>query len=252
MKNINKTLWIGLCINLCIVAIFFVSSYYLNARRDELDYDLWSLSKKLNSLKDIILVIVILQVLNVFLVVKVTWISFFTSFVTAFLLLPFSVVYYIGCLLSIRSVELSGFRQWKGQCDENSSTVQYPAKKYLNRAAISFFISGLSVMFLPVLSAIPIVYFAFSVVYFVRAEKHVFSSPQNDGFIITPTLLSPSVFIPYEEINDVVSTEFGVIIETDKGMLKLKNSVVDKKDFDWTVTKLMSVVKNKQKNMVSL
>lgn len=232
MNKIHKTLWIGLVVNIIAGAVIFIVSAVLNAKDTDLGYDLRSISHQLNDVKYFIIAIILVQFLNIFAILKMGRFSLFTSILSVILFLPAGIIYYVGCMFSIKNVELSAFERWNGVPDQDAVSAKFNHKKHSNELLIFFALSVVSFFLSSALFFVVLLRMVLSGIAFARAERHLFISATNEGYAIMPDLFGYPVLIRSSDIKNIVKTDKGAILETSRGNITLKASLAEKGEFD--------------------
>ncbi|TDB44165.1 hypothetical protein [Photorhabdus khanii] len=173
MKQIYKIVWVGWAINVFTYVILRVAIGVLGAHYSALSYREQALVDTLSILNVVMLIFILLELVNLFVIINVPRYAKISSFIVSSLF-PLGAVYFIGCLLSIQRVALSPFSEYP-----NDNVAPDPA---------------------------------------------VYSG----GFVLTPTALSKTIFLPYECIKRVEERENSVLIAVN---LNKKIDIVCSKNF---------------------
>ncbi|MCT8354487.1 MULTISPECIES: hypothetical protein [Photorhabdus] len=248
MKQIYKMVFVGFAINVLICLASLVATRALYASYDDLSYQLQSVVDKLFIVDKVLQVFIFLQIVNLFIIIKMPKYAKISSFIVS-CVFPLGVVYFIGCLLSIQRVTLASFSEYQNDNTESDHTVYFLRDKYCNRAwgwsggAVLLLIKGLS--------SICIMMAAMNWVSYRRTKERYFFAKREDGFLLTPTALSKTIFLPYECIERVERREDKVVISVylnKKIDIVCSNKFIDREALEKVVSTLALAALSNQSN----
>ncbi|WP_165577168.1 hypothetical protein [Photorhabdus sp. RW14-46] len=209
MNKIYKIVWIGLAINVLTYFVFLAAIRVLGVDYSDLSYREQTLVDKSSMVNALMLIFILLEVVNLFVILKVPKYAKISSFIAS-CLFPFGAVYFIGCLLLIQRVTLSPFSEYQGDNTVPDSAVYFVRDRYWKKACI---FSGITLVML-INGAISIC-MMMTIMHYVsyrKTEGRYFFAETEGGFLLTPTALSKTIFLPYCCINRVEERENSVLI----------------------------------------
>nr|WP_244868995.1 hypothetical protein [Photorhabdus noenieputensis] len=214
--------WIGFAINLStyllllVVITGFDSNYIGLSYREQSFFD---------KILIFMLIFILLEVANLLAILKMPRYAKISSFITS-CFFPFGVVYFIGCLLSIQRVALSPFTEYQDKNTAPNSVVYFIRERYRDSAWIWSF--GAILLLIKGASGICIMMAAERYLSYRKTKDRYFFAEKSGGFLLTPTPLSKTIFLPYECIKRVEERENSVLITVD---LNKKIDIVCSKKF---------------------
>ncbi|WP_118988153.1 hypothetical protein [Photorhabdus sp. CRCIA-P01] len=225
MKQIYKIVWVGLAINVFTYFILRVAIGVLGAHYSALSYREQALVDTLSILNVVMLIFILLEVVNLFVIINVPRYAKISSFIVSSLF-PLGAVYFIGCLLSIQRVALSPFSEYPNDNVAPDPAVYFLRDRYLKKAGIFGGVALLTLI--KGASSICIMMAAMHYVSYCKTKDRYFFAEKDGGFLLTPTALSKTIFLPYECIKRVEERESSVLIAVN---LNKKIDIVCSKDF---------------------
>ncbi|WP_192900864.1 hypothetical protein [Photorhabdus luminescens] len=211
MNQIYKIVWIGLAINVLTYVVLLVAIKVAGAGYFVLSYEEQHLVAKLSIFNALMLIFILLEVVNLFVILKAPKYAKISSFITA-CLFPFGAVYFLGCLLSIQRVALSPFYEYQYQAGNVTpdSAVYFVRDRYWKRMCILGCIT--LVMSMKGAMSICMMMTAMHCLSYRKTEGRYFFAETEGGFLLTPTALSKTIFLPYSCINRVEEREDSVLV----------------------------------------
>ncbi|MCW7764549.1 hypothetical protein [Photorhabdus luminescens] len=211
MNQIYKIVWIGLAINVLTYVVLLVAIKVAGAGYFALSYKEQYLVDKSSIFHALMLIFILLEVVNLFVILKAPKYAKVSSFIAA-CLFPFGAVYFIGCLLSIQRITLSPFSEYQYQAGNIApdSTVYFLRDRYWKKACIFGCIT--LVMFIKGANSICMMMAAMHYLSYRKTEDRYFFAETEGGFLLTPTALSKTIFLPYKCIKRVEERENSVLV----------------------------------------
>ncbi|WP_339921751.1 hypothetical protein [Photorhabdus caribbeanensis] len=227
MNQIYKMVWIGLAINVLTYLVLLIAIKVVGAGYFEFSYKEQYLIAKSPIFNALMLIIILLEVVNLFVILKAPKYAKVSSFIAS-CFFPFGAVYFIGCLLSIQRVALSPFYEYQYQAGNITpdSTVYFVRDRYWKRMCILGCIT--LVMSIKGASNICVMMTAMHCLSYRKTEGRYFFAETEGGFLLTPTALSKTIFLPYGCINRVEEREESVLLAVN---LNKKINIVFSKKF---------------------
>ncbi|WP_350307521.1 hypothetical protein [Photorhabdus viridis] len=247
MKQIYKMVFVGFAINVLICLVSLAATRALYASYDDLSYQLQSVVDKLLIVDKVLQVFIFLQIVNLFIIIKMPKYAKISSFIVSSVF-PLGVVYFIGCLLSIQRVALFSFTE----CENNpvpDSAVCFLRDEYRYKALI--WSGGAILLLIKGLSSTCITMAVMHYVSYRKIKDRYFFAEKEDGFLLTPTTFSKTIFLPYGCIERVEQRKNKVIVS-----VKLKEKIdivcstkfIDRADLEKVVNTLSLAASNNQGN----
>ncbi|MBS9435187.1 hypothetical protein [Photorhabdus hainanensis] len=252
MNQIYKIAWIGLAINVLTCFVFLAIITVLSADYSVLSSREQYLVDKSSIVNALMVVFILLEVVNLFVILKMPKYAKISSFIVSSFF-PFGAVYFIGCLLSIQRVTLSPFSEYQGNNNASDSTVYFVRGRYREKACI---FGGLTLVML-IHGAINICMMiaAMHFVSYRKTEDRCFFAEKEDGFLLTPTALSKTIFLPYGCINKVEERENSVLVAVylnQKIDIVFSKKFIAREDLVKIIESLSWAASNNQGNIITL
>ncbi|KGM28305.1 membrane protein [Photorhabdus luminescens] len=227
MNQIYKIAWIGLAINVLTYFVLLVVIKVAGEGYFALSYQEQHLVAKLSIFNVLMLIFILLEVVNLFVILKAPKYAKISSFITS-CFFPFGAVYFIGCLLSIQRVALSPFYEYQYQTGNiiPHSAIYFFRDRYWKRMCIL----GCITLVMPIkgVNSICMMMTAMHCLSYRKTEGRYFFAETEGGFLLTPTALSKTLFLPYRCIKGVEEREGNVLISVN---LNKKINIVFSKKF---------------------
>ncbi|PQQ26862.1 hypothetical protein [Photorhabdus hindustanensis] len=251
MNQIYKIAWIGLAINVLTCFVFLATITVLSADYSVLSSREQYLVDKSLIVNALMVVFILLEVVNLFVILKMPKYAKISSFIVSSFF-PFGAVYFIGCLLSIQRVTLSPFSEYQGN-NAADSAVYFVRDRYWKKACI---FGGLTLVML-IHGAINICMMiaAMHFVSYRKTEDRCFFAEKEDGFLLTPTALSKTIFLPYGCINKVEERENSVLVAVylnQKIDIVFSKKFIAREDLVKIIESLSQAASNNQGNIITL
>ncbi|WP_445493469.1 hypothetical protein [Photorhabdus sp. SF281] len=247
MKQIYKMVFVGFAINVLICLVSLAATRALYASYDDLSYQLQSVVDKLLIVDKVLQVFIFLQIVNLFIIIKMPKYAKISSFIVSSVF-PLGVVYFIGCLLSIQRVALFSFTE----CENNpfpDSAVCFLRDEYRYKALI--WSGGAILLLIKGLSSTCITMAVMHYVSYRKIKDRYFFAEKEDGFLLTPTTFSKTIFLPYGCIERVEQRKNKVIVSVKlKGNIDIVCSTkfIDRAELEKVVNTLSLAASNNQGN----
>ncbi|CAE16577.1 hypothetical protein CKY12_14745 [Photorhabdus sp. S12-55] len=217
--------WVGLAINVLTYFVSLAAIKVASAGYFALSYQEQYFVAKLPIFNALMLIFILLEVVNLFVILNAPKYAKISSFIAS-CLFPFGAVYFIGCLLSIQRVALSPFAEYQDDDTVPNSAVYFVRDRYWKRMCIFGCIT--LVMSFKGTSNICMMMTAMHCLSYRKTEGRYFFAETEGGFLLTPTALSKTIFLPYCCINRVEEREESVLLAVN---LNKKINIVFSKKF---------------------
>jgi hypothetical protein len=200
VNKINKIVWIGLIINALTLGIL---AYAMG----DAFYYLWIMIV-------IYLIALALQLASVFILFKIPRIGFILAIATSVIMLPLSMVFFIGYLFSYENCRHGGLTLFKDDERCRSESELHFKTSTLAMRGLLFMISGLVLGSLGLFIAWLLV--CAGLLTFVnsfRLKKHIMLGLVDNNLVVTPGLYAQTYLVPLSDV---------ILIEENKKLFQLK------------------------------
>ncbi|MCC8422258.1 hypothetical protein [Photorhabdus thracensis] len=246
MKQIYKMVFVGFAINVLICLASLAATRELYASYDDLSYQLQGVVDKLFIVDKVLQVFIFLQIVNLFIIIKMPKYAKISSFIVS-CVFPLGVVYFIGCLLSIQRVALSSFAECENNNTIPDSAVYFLRDEYRYKALI--WSGGAILVLIKGLSSTCITMAVMHYVSYRKIKDRYFFAEKENGFLLTPTTFSKTIFLPYGCIEQVEQRKNKVIVSVKlKGKIDIVCSTkfIDRAELEKVVNTLSLAASNNQ------